>query len=164
MKKIIIPLFIILSLTEALAVPQRYLMRSPRAMLMGDAYTSIATDEYTLFYNPALLARHSGLSFNPFNPSFTFTNALSEADKFSNLPEEPAPLAKEIMCTPIHIGANIAPGLKFGHFGMSGFFNNDTNINLLNTVTPVMEIDHRLDRGFAFGYGHNFWGSLSEEG
>ena len=48
-----------------------YIMRSPKGLLMGDAYTSYATDEYTLFYNPALMARHSGFSFNPINLSFS---------------------------------------------------------------------------------------------
>lgn len=40
-----------------------YLARSPRALLMGDAYTAIADDEFTLFYNPAALGRNKGVSF-----------------------------------------------------------------------------------------------------
>ena len=39
-----------------------YTLRSPKALLMGDAYTTLAEDDYTLFYNPAILARHSGFS------------------------------------------------------------------------------------------------------
>ena len=33
---------------------------------MGDAFTAVADDEMTLFYNPAALGRHRGVSIIPF--------------------------------------------------------------------------------------------------
>ena len=55
MKALILLLFIICS--NLLASEVRYMARSPKGMLMGDAFTAIADDEYTLFYNPAALGR-----------------------------------------------------------------------------------------------------------
>ena len=60
----------------------RTLGRSARGLLMGDAYTAIADDEFTLYYNPALLARHENFSFNPINPAITVTNALNDPSRF----------------------------------------------------------------------------------
>ena len=59
-----------------------YLARSPRALLMGDAFTAIADDEFTLFYNPAALGRNKGVSFTLLDPNFGLTDALSESDRF----------------------------------------------------------------------------------
>jgi hypothetical protein len=162
--KIIVLLMTFIFSLDGFAVAQRYIMRSPRGMLMGDAYTSIAEDEYTLFYNPALLARHEGFSFNPFNPSFTLSNALKDSSRFSDVSSDPVETADAIMGYPIHLGANLAPGFKFMKFGLSGFAGMETNLNLLNKTNPIMEIDYRLDKGFVTGFAYPLSGSLTKEG
>jgi hypothetical protein len=149
---------------EALASRPRHLNRSPRGLLMGDAYTSIATDEYTLYYNPALLARHSGFSFMPFNPSIHLTNAIADADRFSDMPSDPVGIADQIMDYPMHLGMNVAPGFKMGNFGLSAIVYNEFNMVLMNQITPTLDIDYRADRGFIMGYAHPLSGSLSKEG
>ena len=152
MKKIILILFIF-TLNFAMAGEVRTLGRSPRALLMGDAYTAIADDEYTLFYNPAILARHSSFSFYPINPQVTGTNPLKYADEAEALGEASVDtLADSIMGLPIHVGYSLTPGFKIGTFGISLINNSHTNINLQNRVNPTLDIDHRVDRGFTTGF------------
>jgi len=103
----IILAFILLILTmPAMAMEMSYLGRSPRALLMGDAYTAIADDEYTLFYNPAALGKNRGVSFTLIDPTLGITDALSEMDRFKNFPSGSgaAPqIASRIMDFPIYL-------------------------------------------------------------
>jgi hypothetical protein len=162
MLRLIVVIFI-LSSTTTFAREARNLGRSPRGLLMADAYTAIADDEFSLFYNPALLARHKGFTFTPFNPSISTPNILSEQDRFSDLGTDPSDLSSAALGFPIHIGANIAPGFKMGRFGLSGITNMHTNILLQNEINPNMEIDHRYDKGFIMGYAAPLVGSFDAE-
>ena len=55
--------------------------RSPRALIMGDAFAALADDEYTLFYNPAALGKEADLRVVPFNPHLGILNPLDYIDK-----------------------------------------------------------------------------------
>ncbi|MCO4754712.1 MAG: hypothetical protein KC478_09515 [Bacteriovoracaceae bacterium] len=150
--KFLIALLIFSTYVEARE--ERYLGRSARGLLMGDAYTALADDEYTLFYNPAVLGRHKGFSFWAINPSLSVTNPLKEdLDDFSNLGSDPADISSAIMGKPIHIGLGANPGFKMGRFGLNAIVNYNSNFTLLNEVTPMLDVDHRYDRGFIMGYG-----------
>jgi hypothetical protein len=162
MKTIIIFTFLLSSIF-AFARESRNLGRSPRGLLMGDAYTAIADDEFSLFYNPAIMARHKGFSFTPFNPTVAAPNILKDQDRFSDLGDDPSALSGAALGFPIHIGANLAPGFKMGRFGLSAIMNMHTNILLQNEVNPNMEIDHRYDKGFIMGYGAPLTGNFDSE-
>lgn len=144
--------------TNLFAEEISYLARSPRALLMGDAYTAIADDEYTLFYNPAALGRNKGVSFNLIDPSFGLTDALSEMDRFNKFPSGPgsAPqIANRLMDFPIYLHAGIFPTLKMGQFGFTLFADSKTSLVLRNATNPIVDINYRYDRGFIFGFAHN---------
>lgn len=160
MKKLIFFLGILLSL-NSFARENRYIARSPRGLLMGDAYTSIADDEYTLFYNPAILARHKAFSFWPLNPTITATNILKDPDKYNSTGTTSTEFADQFMDSPVHLGLNAAPGFKMGRFGISAIVNYATNFSLMNRVTPMLDIDHRFDKGFIAGYGMPLNGDLA---
>jgi hypothetical protein len=143
---------------SAFSAEVSYLARSPRALLMGDAYTAIADDEYTLFYNPAALGKNKGVSFTLIDPSLGITDALSEMDRFKNFPSGSgaAPqIAQRIMDLPIYLQAGIFPTLKMGPFGFTLFADNKTSLVLRNATHPMMDINYRYDRGFIFGYAYN---------
>ncbi|MDO9181294.1 MAG: hypothetical protein Q7U04_02745 [Bacteriovorax sp.] len=145
-------------LTQLHAQEVTYLARSPRALLMGDAFTAIADDEFTLFYNPAALGKNTGVSFTLLDPSFGLTDALSELDRFKNFPSgaNAAPLiANRIMDFPIYLQAGIFPTLKMGQFGFTLFANNKTSMVLRNATNPEVDINYNYDRGFIFGFAHN---------
>ncbi|MDA8794006.1 hypothetical protein N9N67_12220 [Bacteriovoracaceae bacterium] len=131
---------------------------------MGDAYTSYATDEYTLFYNPALMARHSGFSFTPMNLSLQGTNPIGATEETSgDVGTDPADVAESYMNFPIHINLGITPTIKMGKFGLSAFATDNTNLLLTNQINPTFEIDYRNDRGFVMGYASPVKGTISKD-
>lgn len=146
-------IFLFLHSLSAVATEARTISRSPRALLMGDAYTALAEDAYTLFYNPAIMGRHSGFSFWAINPTITASNVLGETDQYEDFPDDPAGIAEKVMGKPIHLGINLTPGFKMGPVALSGIVDSQTNLSLNNAITPMMDIDHRYDRGFILGFG-----------
>lgn len=155
MKFIVLILFILIAF-QAKSRELLNIQRSPRAILMGNAYSSIATDEYTLFYNPATLARHSGFSLYPLNMMLTATNPLDDMDRFEENDEissDPNGFVGQFTDFPVHLGAAYTPGFKMGHFGLSIINNTYSNMTLLNNIHPLLDIQHKRDRGFVMGYG-----------
>ncbi len=155
--------FMLLLLAQCLFASEfNYLSRSPRGLLLGDAFTAIADDDYTLFYNPAALGRHKGVSLYPLNPVIGLTNALSEMDRFENFPsKDEAAIAERILGLPIYARAGIYPGLKMAQFGLTLFADNKTSIILRNAIHPQLDINYRYDRGFATGAAFNFGSGAS---
>lgn len=151
-------LFLLFSLMfSSYAQEVHYLNRSPRGMLTGDAYLASATDEYSLFYNPAALGRHYGFSMTPFQVDASATNVLAYEDKFKNFPQhDPIAISDRVMGVPVHAHAGTTPGVKMGGFGFSGLVNQTGNIILRNKTSPTMDIDYIYDRGYVIGYGHAF--------
>ena len=144
--------------TQLFAQEVNYLARSPRALLMGDAYTAIADDEFTLFYNPAALGKNTGVSFTLLDPTLGITDALDELSRFSNFPSgsSAAPqIANRLMDLPIYLQAGIFPTLKMGQFGFSFFANNKSSFVLRNATNPELDVNYNYDRGFVFGFAHN---------
>jgi hypothetical protein len=133
-----------------------HLGRSPRGLLMGDAYTAVVDDEYSLFYNPASLGRNKGVSFTPLAPSFGGTNALDDMDRFKDFPKnDPVAISERLLNYPVTVQASIFPGFKLGQFGLNLFATSKTNIVLRNAIHPTLDVDYRYDRGFIAGYAYN---------
>ena len=89
-----------------------YIVRSPKALLMGDAFTAAPDDEFAMYYNPAALGNGNLIEFSSINPTFSLSNLLSDADKFSDLSSDPGTIATTIMNTPLYIQTMGAPALK----------------------------------------------------
>jgi hypothetical protein len=141
-------------LSEARAFDYPYTMRSPKAMLMGDAFTAVNDDDFTLFYNPASLGRHKNdLSLYPFNPQFTGSNVLNDMDRFKNFPNEPVGASKVLMDYPAHASAGIAPGFKLFNVGVSFLANESFDALLRNPSHPMLDLDLKSDRGVMMGIG-----------
>ncbi len=152
MKKIF-GIFILLISCSAMALENPYLLRSPRGLLMGDAFTAVNDDEFTLLYNPASLGRHRhDFSISPVNPTVSATNLLSDLDKFENFPDTPQGAADVIMDYPIHAGANIAPGFKFFNVGVTFIANEQIDAVLKNRTHPMLDLDLRQDKGVMVGF------------
>lgn len=131
-----------------------YLLRSPRALLMGDAFTAVNDDDYTLFYNPASLGRHKrDFTFYPFNGHISGTNILNDMDKFENFPNEPVGVADVLMNYPAHASAGLAPGFKLFNVGVSFLSSESFDVLLRNKAHPMMDLDIRSDRGVLLGVG-----------
>lgn len=134
---------------------------------MGDAYTAVADDEMTLFYNPAALGRHTGVTIVPLKPNIGLPDVLDKelslsnpkigiSDRFSNFPTDPAPIADKVLGYPIYLEVGAAPTVKVMNFGFNFFAISKTSMDLQNAIHPVLDISYRLDRGFIAGYAFNF--------
>lgn len=131
--------------------------KSPRALLMGDAYTAVADDEYTLFYNPAAMGRNQSVSMTILNPSIGGTNTLKDQDRFSNFPKsDPVAISERILNYPLNLQASIFPNIKMAQFGFNMFATSKFNAVLRNAIHPTLNVDYRYDRGFIAGFAYNF--------
>lgn len=133
-----------------------YLSRSPEALLMGDAYTSLSDDSNTLFYNPAALNRHKGFSLSALNPTLGAPNFigsnLSLENPFEDLPDTPSGITDKVIGVPLYAQAGISPTLKMQNFAFSLFALSKTKLVLENAIHPQLDINYRYDRGFIMGY------------
>jgi hypothetical protein len=151
LKKLLFVLLIFFA-SSALAIDYPYVLRSPQALLMGDAFTAVNDDEYTLFYNPASLGRHKAdFTFYPFAGHLSGTNVLSDLNKFSNMPSTPEGISDLLMDYPVHASAGLASGFKLFNFGLSYIVSDSYDISLRNRTHPMLEMDLRSDRGVAMG-------------
>lgn len=152
MRKLLILLIFLLA-TPCWAIDYPYLLRSPRALLMGDAFTAVNDDEFTLFYNPASMGRHrKDLTLYPFNPTVSATNIVTDLKRFDNFPDTPTGAADVLMNYPVHAGANIAPGFKLFNVGVSFLANEQIDAVLKNKTHPMLDVDLRQDKGVMVGF------------
>jgi hypothetical protein len=146
-------LLLLLSL-PAFGFDNPYLMRSPRGLLMGDAFTAVNDDENTLFYNPASMARHKrDFTLYPFNPQLSATNVLSDSNRFDNVGDDPVLSAETLLDYPVHAQAGIAPGFKFFNVGVNFIANQSYDLLLRNRTHPMLDLDLRSDKGLIVGIG-----------
>lgn len=154
MKKNLFAFTTLLFSSTVLAFDYPYTLRSPEAMLMGDAFTAVNDDAYTLFYNPASLARHKrDFTLNPLNPQFNLPNVLNDMDRFENMPDGPSGVSDILMNYPIHASSGIAPGFKLFNFGLSLISVESYDILLRNKSHPMLDLDLRNDKGVLMGFG-----------
>lgn len=147
---LLVPLFF----SEAFGFDNPYVMRSPRGLLMGDAFTAVNDDAYTLFYNPASMARHKrDLSFYPLNGHLSATNVLEDLDRFEDFPDDAVGVSEVLMDYPAHASAGVAPGFKLFNFGMNLIAADSVDVLLRNRSHPMLDLDVRKDRGFIMGLG-----------
>jgi hypothetical protein len=152
--KILVFVIFIFVLTKAQAFDTPYTLRSPKAMLMGDAFTAVNDDEFTLFYNPASLGRHkSDFTLSPFNPQINGTNVLDDLDRFEDFPDEPVGASKVLMDYPAHASAGIAPGFKLFNVGVTFIASESYDILLRNPSHPMLDVDIHSDKGVMAGVG-----------
>ncbi len=160
--------FILLSIATNVQAEFSYLGRSAEASLMGDAYTAVADDENTLFYNPAALGRHSGVSLQFITPDFELPDVLDKnvkkmkfglSGKFENFPKTAEGITERVLGIPVFFQVGGTPTIKMQHFAFSLFANNKTSMVLENAIYPNLNIDYRYDRGFIMGYSHNIKGN-----
>jgi len=134
-----------------------YFLRSPKALLMGDAFVAAGDDEFSIYYNPASLGNGKILEFSSINPTFSLSNLLNDMDKFDDFPSDPAEISERIMNTPLYLQSMGGPVLKFGSLGFGLYANMSTNFILRNAIYPQLEVDYRFDKGFILSYAHS-WG------
>lgn len=169
MSRLLIPtLLVLMFFATGVRAEFSYLGRSPEGLLMGDAFTAVADDENTLFYNPAALGRHTGVSLQFINPDFELPDVLDKdvkkmkfglSGEFDDFPTTAEGITNRVLGTPVFFQVGATPTVKMQHFAISFFANNKTSMVLENAIYPQLNIDYRFDRGFIMGYSHNLIGN-----
>lgn len=153
MKKLISGILALIS-TNAFAINSNYLMRSPEGLLMGDAFTAVNSDSFTLFYNPASMARHRrDFTLNALNVQVDGSNVINDMDRFKNIPDQIDGLTDLLMDYPVHVSMGTAPGFKLFNVGVSFIANESLDVLLRNPAHPMLDIDLHSDRGVMLGVG-----------
>ena len=122
---------------------------------MGDAFTAVTSDEYTLFYNPAALGGVKDVKLSPLNVNIGITNVLNDMDRISDLPSDAVGIANKIMDFPIYTALGTTPGFKLGPIGVSLIANTSASIALRNSTHPFLDVDYRFDKGAVIGYAYS---------
>jgi hypothetical protein len=152
------PILLIMSLLLSLGLEAsefRYWLRSPKALLMGDAFTAVTDDEYTLFYNPAALGGVKDVQIVPLTVTVGVTNFLANMDVLEDFPSDAVGIANKVMDIPIYTQLGTAPGFKMGPLAVSLLANTSASIALRNATHPVLDVDYRYDKGAVIGYAYS---------
>lgn len=121
---------------------------------MGDAYTAVNNDDYTLFYNPASLARHKrDFTLYPLNPQIEGSNVISDMNRFKDFPSAMDGISDVLMDYPVHASMGVSPGFKLFNVGVTFIANESLDVLLRNPAHPMLDVDLHSDRGVMIGVG-----------
>lgn len=123
-----------------------------RAMGMGSAFAPIVDTEESLWYNPAGIAKNSGLYLTVADPRV----GISDPDSFTNLSDlgEAATFEStlnKLYGDPLWVGAGAKASIMVPYFAAGYFYDADTSIIIDNPVNPSMEVNFITDTGYALG-------------
>ncbi len=133
-----------------------YLLRSPYALLKGDAYTAEAADYTLLFYNPAALSRGELFKVSALNLGIGASNPLKDLDRFDDFPDTAEEITERFLGFPIYAHLGLMPFLKLGPFGFSYIAHSQASLVLQNATYPQLDLNYRYYRGFVFGYAYDW--------
>lgn len=127
-----------------------------RALGMGNAYASIVDDEDSLFFNPAGIARNSGIFWTVVDAGFGVNDISTAMDSFSNLSGTSAQFATALnglYGNPIWGGGSGKTAVILPFFAAAYY--TDFNIGVAVNNPPATNLDVNIvyDSGLAFGTG-----------
>ena len=154
-----------------------YLDRSEEGLLMGDAYMTLSEDESTLFYNPAALGRHEGLSIQGLTPlnlhwvdlfkinisakNFKFDYGKDLIDNFPNETDE---IIDQFLNLPFYFQYSMVPTIKLHNFSVSFLYKSAFDLRVENAIHPEFVFKVKEDRGVVIGYAYTIGKKRSKKG
>ena len=129
---------------------------SVRALGMGDAFTAVADDESSLFYNPAGLARVRGLNLKIFDVGAGASN-VSSISKFQGLKGGSGTSFSQSLSSlygeHIWVGAGGEAFFTMPMFGIGVYDHSGALIQIDNPVYPQVHTRVLNDYGYVMGLG-----------
>lgn len=125
---------------------------SARAMGMGNAFTAVARDGESLFYNPAALARVTGIHWTILDPRIGVNGpqAIEVAGIAAN-DSELADKLSDLYGKSIWLGGGAKTSFVIPYFGAAAYANGDVGLNLQNPAYPQANINYIFDYGITVG-------------
>ncbi|WP_022851812.1 hypothetical protein [Limisalsivibrio acetivorans] len=163
MKKLITALAALCFCLPAFASSLEYpsIMRSGKALGMGDAYYTMGEDQYTLFYNPAGLARIENKRWSLLSLQLEWNNNSEDTysdieDTDFNNEDEVADFLRDIIGDYQHVGASIFPAYYKKNFSVGVFAGVQATTLASNRVYPATDLDAVVDMGVTAGVSRSF--------
>lgn len=161
MKKLLILLFIFIT-TVTYAAEYPYIMKSTRALGMGNSYYTLSEDQYALFYNPAGLARIDDWRVELINPqgqigtnSYDFYNDAQDVDW--DVESQIADLLEKYNGENQNLGLSAFPAFYKKNLAIGAFMNVRGNaVPHGLQVYPELAVKAYVDYGVAAGYAMSF--------
>ncbi len=150
-------LILIFIQTNAFAVETSTLNSSVRALGMGDAFTAVANDSSSLFYNPAGLVRVRGINWKIFDvgvgasgaSAYTKIKGLNSGSSTSGF----ASAVNNLYGEHVAIGAGGESIFTMPMFGFGIYNHTGTLIRVENPVYPQLHTNAISDYGYTMGVG-----------
>ncbi len=151
------------SFTDAKELPEFY--RGVRATGMGNAFTAVADDADSIFYNPAGLAMNRSIDIDLINPKidvshddFEARGAITDVAKDLNATTVSAIFGKNI-----YGNAVIFPALHFPYFVIGYYLAGNAHLIAKNLSLPSVEVSYLYDRGVIGGFGYETRGLTKKQ-
>ncbi|MBI3557145.1 MAG: hypothetical protein HY074_12850 [Deltaproteobacteria bacterium] len=134
--------------------------RGTRAMGMGGAYTSLADDADSVFYNPAGLALNPAYEFRLFNPKIDIStdDIAILSDIRAAASKIDGPTLSKLFGKHVYADANIMPTIFFPGLAVGYYYDVQTHIVSRNLSFPSIQASYLKDNGVVAGFGHEFGG------
>lgn len=149
-----ISLFMIFSLIHSLKLEAKQLpefYRGVRAMGMGGAFTAVADDKDSVFYNPAGLSFNKEMKISLINPKFdASTDDITLRNVSSGLT---ADTIQKIFGKNYYLSANVFPAIYLPNFVMGYYYGFDFHLSARNLSLPSIQAEYHLDKGVVTGFG-----------
>lgn len=130
-----------------------YIKRSPKGLILGDAYVARPFDDHILFYNSSSLARNDSVGASLFNFSLGSNDIIKDKDRFDDVADTPQGVVNQFLDYPVHLEAGTVPGFQVFNFAFSLLYNVEANAVVTNSVNPVLDVNYKYDSGFVLGTG-----------
>ncbi len=134
--------------------------RGTRAMGLGGAYTALADDADSLFYNPAGLSLNPAYEFRLLNPKIDISTddiaVLSDIRAAASKID--GPTLSKLFGQHIYADASVMPTLFFPGFAVAYYYDVQTRVVSRNLALPAISASYIRDNGMVAGFGHEFGG------
>ena len=122
---------------------------------MGGAYISVVEDEDALFFNPAAIARNTGIYWTIADLGVGASDISESIDAFSDLSDDSTfeSALNDLYGEPLWLGATGKTSVMLPFFAFAYFYDVDVSFMANNPVAPTLEGNYITDTGFALGSG-----------
>lgn len=126
--------------------------QSVRGMGMGGAYVSVVNDADALLYNPASLARISGMNWRIIDLGFGVSN-LQTVQNISQIQGgDLSSILDELYGKPTWIGVEGSSTFTAPYFGFGVYNHLNLRLNVSNPAYPNLKLDYINDLGYSVGF------------
>lgn len=130
--------------------------RSARAVGMGNAYSAVVDNLDALFYNPAALAKSSGIHWLIMDPGFGISNPAGLQQLTGMNATNYGTTISNLAGQNFNFYGTGKTGMQLGTFAFAVYENADMTMISSNVVTPTFDVSYIDDKGYAMGFALPF--------